>query len=254
MADRTQYISISGMNRILKSVRPDSLTTIDQDAFAKGLDRCIELYEDAKKYHTQKLEASQQRQLEIALNRAQRLQQLMKDEKVWEDDLWRRRCDSAEPSETPPRVAIQSIIRLVRGELDDRQGSLGYYRGTLTLRSPFEWLFGDWLPVVYAAAHFPNSESLKDLVSKNGPYIRFSKAVAGELKIRKLGRPYATASFIKAIKNAASSRISRRIRWYEPYLLPGEGNAGFFEQGPQALRDHLRLVIASPRKTWAELK
>src|SRR5712675_1839923 len=73
------------------------------------------------------------------------------------------------------RVAIQKVVRLVKAELRDCEFNFGqdYYRGTFRLRSPFEWLFGDWLVLVYQEAHFPDGESLKDLVSKNGPYLRF---------------------------------------------------------------------------------
>jgi hypothetical protein len=254
MADRP-HIGIAGINRILNSVKPHSLANIDRDAFARGIDECVFLYEEAKKYYTQKLNTSQKRQLRTVLDRAERLEKLMKDESVWSDKLWIMDCDPAEHSPTSPRAAIQAIVRLVRIELQRRNAVSGYYQGTFRLRSPFEWLFGDWLVVVYKTAHFPYGGSLKDLVSKNGPYLRFAKAVAKELRVRRLGRPYANASYVKAIKGASSQKISRRKPWYEPYLGPGDGMAGFFEQGPDVFRHDLRLITAGRREgSWAKLK
>jgi hypothetical protein len=109
------------------------------------------------------------------------------------------------------------------------------------------------LVFVYQEAHFPESGSLKDLVSKNGPYLRFAKAIAEELKVRRLGRLYATDSYIKAIKNAHSPKISRRKPWYEKHLIPGnpEANRPFFEQGPWVLRHYLRSTMASPSEGGA---
>jgi hypothetical protein len=117
VTDRRPHISPSGMNRILKSVRPASLTNVDLDAFAIGIDKCIDLYEKAQKFHTQKFEASQENQLKIVLSRVERLQRLMKDDSVWDNKLWEHHWRyTAERSPTSPRTAIQEIIRLVKQE------------------------------------------------------------------------------------------------------------------------------------------
>jgi hypothetical protein len=85
------------------------------------------------------------------------------------------------------------------------------YRHSFQAFSPFQWLIGDWLPAVYSGLKFQNSTLSEGLASATGAYVRFARAVADELNIKKLGRRYAIASFVKAIKNVASWDVRRRL-------------------------------------------
>jgi hypothetical protein len=244
MANGNQAISPAALNRILKGVGKEHCpANADRDAIARGLDQCIEWYEEAKRLSTNKYLASQKKQLRIIHDRAKRLQQLMKDDDLWDDKFWQYRADHADPRQLTPRLAVHSIVSMVGRELVERgfdpEGQ--YYQLTFQVHNPLELLFGDWLPVLYNEAGFHGGTSVEMLASKNGPYMRFAKLVAKELfQTKVLGRPYAVGSFIKAVNNVASPPISRRrIRPDDP------GDLEFFQWAAENRRDELRSIVAS---------
>jgi hypothetical protein len=217
MSDANKVITSAGLNKILKAVGKEYCPpNIDGDAFAKGLDQCIEWYGDAQKFHSEKYEMAKRLALSTVLSRVKRLRRLMKDDDVWHDDLWRYLAHKSSPPQSP-RAAIVSLEILISEELRQRTYVDVYedvdiaYRHSFQAFSPFQWLIGDWLPAVYSGLKFQNSILSEGLASATGPYVRFARAVADELNIKKLGRRYAVASFVKAIKNVASWDVRRRL-------------------------------------------
>ena len=240
MADNKLIIGPTGLDRILKSVGKEHCPkNLDSHALVRGMDECIELYGAALKFHNDKYEMSQRRHLKLVLGRAKRLRRLMKEDDLWHDGLWQYLAKKASPAQTP-RAAIQALEVLIESELaeraydeDDVETS---YRHSFQARSPFEALFGDWLPLLYAELGFQNAKSLDELASKNGPFIRFARAIADELKLKKNGRPYAANSFIKAVRNVAAGNVRRAL---PRELTEVEYYAEFHRLG-------LRAVLKSP--------
>ncbi len=243
MADGNKAISPAALNRLLKGVGKEHCpANADRDAIVRGLDQCIEWYEEAKKCSTNKYLTSQIKQLRIVRARAKRLQQLMKDDDVWDNKFWQHRADHADPRQLTPRLAVHSILSTIDREVAQRgfDPESRYYQLTFQAHNPLELLFGDWLPVLYNEAGFLGGTSVEMLASKNGPYMRFAKLVAKELfQIKVLGRPYAVGSFIKAVNNVASPPISRRRIWSDD-----PGDLEFFQWAAENRRDELRSIMA----------
>jgi hypothetical protein len=217
VADGNKIITPDDLNRILKAVGKEHCPpNLDRDALARGLAKCVEWYVEAQKFHTEKYEMAQRRALATILARVKRLRRLMKDDGVWHDDLWRYLAHTASPSQSP-RAAAESLEILLSEEIRQRSIVDLYedvniaYRHSFQAFSPFEWLIGDWLPVVYSGLQFRNATLSEGLASATGAYVRFARAVADELNIKKLGRRYATASFVRAIKNVAAWDVRRRL-------------------------------------------
>jgi hypothetical protein len=229
-------ISTAGLDRILKSVAKEHCPqNLDRAALLRGINECIELYGASLKFHNDKHEMLQRRHLKLVLGRVQRLRQLMKDDDLWSDDLWKYLSNKASTAQTP-RSAIQALEVLITRELAersyDKDDAETSYRHSFQARSPFEALFGDWLPLLYTELGFPNGR----LASKDGPFVRFARAVADEFQIKKSGRRYAAASFIKALKNVAAGKVRR--------TLPREPTE--VEYYAELHRDALRTVLKSP--------
>lgn len=204
-------VTAKGLDRILKSVGKEHCPpNLDRAALLRGIDECIELYGASLKFHNDKHEMSRRRHLKLVLGRAKRLRQLMKDDDIWRDDLWKSLSNKASTTQTP-RSAVQALEALITQELYERsydwEDVETSYRHSFQGRSPFEALFGDWLPLLYTELGFRSGR----LASKNGPFIRFARAVANEFKIKKNGRRYAAASFIKAVKNVATGNVRRKL-------------------------------------------
>jgi hypothetical protein len=233
-------IGTAELDQILKSAGKEHCPKdLDRAALIRGLNECIELYSAALKFHNDKHEMSQRWQLKLVLGRAKRLRQLMKDDSLWHDDLWQYLSNKASPAQTP-RAAIQALEVLIDRELveraydkDDVETS---YRHSFQARSPFEALFGDWLPLLYTELGFLNAKSPDELASKKGPFIRFARSIAHELKLKKNGQPYEANSFIKAVKNVAAGNVRR--------ALPRERSE--VEYYADFHRDALRSVLKSP--------
>jgi hypothetical protein len=227
MAASKKLIERAALNRIIKGVGKEFRPAdIDLDGLLRGLDKCIEFYEEARKHSTNKYLKSEKKQLRVVLARAKRLQQLMKH-----DDL----C----------RLAVSSIVSLVKYELAERghdpQGQ--YYQLTFQVHNPIELLFGDWLPVLYREAGFLRGNSPQMLASKDGPYIAFAKQIAKELfRSKVLGRQYAVTTLIKAVNNVASPPASRRR-----VPIDDPGDVEFFEWAAEDRRDDVRLIMAPTR-------
>jgi hypothetical protein len=237
MVDGDKVVTPDSLNKILKAVGKEHCPkNLDRQALARGINECMELYCAALKFHNDKYEMSQRRHLELVLGRAKRLRQLMKDDSLWHDDLWQYLSNKASPAQTP-RAAIQALEALIACELaeraydkDDVETS---YRHSFQARSPFEALFGDWLPLLYTELGFPNGR----LASKDGPFVRFARAVADELKLKKNGRPYAANSFIKAVKNVAAGNVRRALPRERSEV---EYYADFHRDALRALRSPLK--------------
>jgi hypothetical protein len=244
MADGGKVISHAAINRILKGADKEHYpANANRDAIVRGLDQCIEWYEEAKSLSTNKYLTAQKRQLRIIHDRAKRLQQLMKDDDLWDDKFWQHSADQAVPGQLTPRLAVHSIVSMVGRELAQRgfDPESRYYQLSFRMHNPLELLFGDWLPVLYNAAGFRGGTSVELLASKSGPYMRFAKLVAKELfQIKVLGRPYAVGSFIKAINNVALPPVSRQRIWTDD-----PGDLEFFQWAAENRRDELRSIVAS---------
>ena len=164
---------------------------LNRPALVRGIDECIQLYCAALKFDNDKYEMSQRRHLKLVRSRAERLRQLMADDSIWHDDLWQHLSDRASPSQTP-RAAIQALEVPIDQELAERRYDKDdvetSYRHSFQVRNPFEAMFGDWLPLLYAVLGFPNAKSCDEIASKNGPFIRFARAIADELKLKPSGQ------------------------------------------------------------------
>ena len=244
MTDGDKVVTPDSLNRILKAIGKEHCPpNVDHDALTRGLDQCIEWYEEAKRLSTNKYLTSQKKELRIVRGRAKRLQQLMKDDDLWDNKFWQHRADHAVPRQLTPRLAVHSILSMVDRELAergfDKEGQ--HYQLTFQQHNPLELLFGDWLPVLYKAAGFRGGTSVELLASKKGPYMRFAKLMAKELlRTKVLGRPYAVGSFIKAINNVASPPISRQRIWSDD-----PGDLEFFQRVAEDRRDELRSIVSS---------
>jgi hypothetical protein len=248
MADGNKAIAPEGLNRILKAVGKEHCPpNIDRDALARGLDQCVEWYVEAQKFHTEKFEMAQRRALETVLARVKRLRRVMKDDGIWHDDLWQYLTRKSSPPQTP-RAAIEALEVLIsqelwqRGIVDSYEDVEIAYRHSFQAFSPFEWLVGDWLPAVYSGLKFHNATVSDGLASGTGTYVRFARAVANELNVKKRGRRYAVASFSKAIKNVALWDVRRR--------LPRDSCE--LQEHAEDRRRIIRSLVETPKRGLAE--
>ena len=202
MGESDKQITLSGMNRILRAVgKLHYPPVMDDAALARGLNECIGFYREAIKHQHDKHEVAQRKELDDVRTCVKRLRRLMKDDELWN-----------EVSRAAVSTLEDSINREVSEKYEDDYHDVGpSYRHSFQAFSPFEWLVGDWLPVVYSELKFKNSTLSEGLASGKGPYLRFAKAVAKELGISKLGKGYADASIINAIKSVSEWNVRRRL-------------------------------------------
>jgi hypothetical protein len=228
------------LDRLIKSVdkniRPE---TMQRQAVLDGIALCMEWFEEARKYNTEKYERGQRKQLLLARDRLARLQRLMRDDDLWHDRYWGGEGAS-------PRALIGSAVKRLDQKIAERdEPQEWFWRQSFKDGSPFERLFGDWLPLLYNEAGFLGGGSIAELASARGPYVKFAKCFADIYGIRRAGRgSYATASFVKAVKRF-SSPPKNRIRFKH-------SDAGYFQQAEQARRDELRFTFPRNRLLFSK--
>lgn len=79
-------------------------------------------------------------------------------------------------------------------------------------RSPFEWLAGIKLPIIFMG-HFRRAAGVSRAKdgALDGPFIRFVKAALTELGISNKGRPFAPEAIAKALADARQNRSRRTL-------------------------------------------
>jgi hypothetical protein len=207
-------MDIDGAERILACVGKESVPSdIDKAALIRALDLCAEWYREAKRDTNDKADSQRIRRLSAISKTARRLDQLLVEDDQQKFYAWdsirahvaREGYDASE--------AITKIIKAVEHALrtqDKLAVSNQAYQTNLRKWSPFEWLVGRWLPLVYIELNFHDPGGLKALVAQNSSFVRFVTAVLKELDITTDQKPYSRQSIVKAVKLPFSGKLRRK--------------------------------------------
>jgi hypothetical protein len=215
---KTKEIGHPELERILKDVGKDyCVSVLEPDALIRGIKVCVSFYEDAVKYHTNKYSAEQEKRLNLVVKTTKRLMLLLNDD-VWQS-IFR-----AETKTEQCLVAVRQICETsnrMLAENSDADGPINFYKDNYKKRSPFDWLVGHFLPLVYMHGGFAHIAGPKELVAHDSPYMRFAMATVRELGILVDGKPYARSTFIKAISGIFERRVRRASAQWSPDAYAG---------------------------------
>jgi hypothetical protein len=201
-------------DRILAAVGEDNFPTdVDRAALVRGLGLCAEWYREAERYSTDRAEDQRARRTALVSKTAKRLHQLLVEDNrdrlyAWDSLFARISKDGPDP-----RAVLNNIIQLaerVLHEHDDGGGPAKAYQRSFRKWSPFEWLVGRWLPLVYIELDLINPGNLKGLIAKDSPFQRFIVASLAELDITNSGKPYSRDSIVKAISLPFTGQVRRK--------------------------------------------
>jgi hypothetical protein len=182
------------------------VSPLDPAAVSDCIMQCDEWYRRASFYSLKKLSI-----LSAATKAAKRLQQVL-----LVDSIPLREIDLH-------RNEIKALLREIEQELAYAQSGPGKAMlASLSTRSPFEWIAGNFL----ADAYFIIFRQ-KPSYSENGPFVRFVEATLRELEITRDGKSYSRMSIAKARKDdelnkfrrASSLRLSDDYRSWRRQLL-----------------------------------
>ena len=165
-------------------------------------------YQEAVNYHTNKYNDDLALRLDLIIKASKRLEQLL------DDDFWRSFLSPSSSETTDQclqgtRAIRETCLRQVnRSKAAMRMHQA--YQSTYKVRSPFEWLVGDFLPLVYFNGGFVAIKDEKSLLAHNSPYLRFAMATVQEFGISVDGKRYARSSFLKALRNSIRNTSRRK--------------------------------------------
>ncbi|MCK1672589.1 hypothetical protein [Bradyrhizobium sp. 150] len=221
--------------RLIRSVEPRFRpSSVNEKALAEAARWCLDWFGDAKKYSTGSHEAARRRLYQDALPIARKLANLLNNEVLWDDRHKRR------PVKTSGDIA-QDLLCCLQGERDAAFASYeDLYIESFKDWTPFERLFGDYLPAVFVAAGFLGGDTIQERATKHGPYIGFAMSFAHLFGIEQTkSTPYSVNSFVKAAKRPLVVDVRKR-RKVGPHRLLAPG---FFESWHQGRCDDLRRLF-----------
>jgi hypothetical protein len=177
---------------------------LDKAALIRGLNLCVEWHREAREYSTNKAVRDRERRLAMIYKKAKALDHLLAED---DSSMALRVPLSAKESFRAP---INQIIQIADREIKHRddEGPIKAYEDSFKIRSPFEWLVGFYLTDVFMLMSVAPIRDQKEFLSSKSPYVRFVQAVLAQLRIGVDGKPYSSASIIKA----ASSRFTGELR------------------------------------------
>lgn len=204
----------SGVERILALVGKENFPAdLDKASLGRALDLCAQWHQEALRDTSDKAESERVDRLSAISKTARRLNQLIAEDDnhklyVWDSIRGSLLRSGSDPNESVGRIvqAAEHTLRVQEQMADQRRA----YQVNLRKWSPFEWLVGRWLAMAYMELGFKDVGSLKGLVSKGSPYLRFVSAVLKELDITRDGKPYSPQSIIKAVKLPFTGKVRRK--------------------------------------------
>lgn len=204
----------SGAERVLALVGKENFPSdLDKAALVRALDLCAQWHQEALRYTSDKAEIERVDRLSAISKTARRLNQLIAEDDNHKLYVWDSIRASLLRSGTDPDEAVRRIVQAAEHALrmqDQMADQRRAYQLNLRKWSPFEWLVGRWLAMAYMELGFRDVGSLKALVSKDSPYLRFVSAVLKELDITRDGKPYSPQSIIKAVKLPFAGKVRRK--------------------------------------------
>lgn len=172
-----------------------------------------------------------------ALPIARKLATLLNSEVLWDDR------HNGRPARTSGDMA-QELLSCLQKERDAAFATYeDLYIESFKDWTPFERLFGDYLPAVFIAAGFSGGDTPQERATKHGPYISFAISFADLFGIEQTdSSPYSMNSFVKAAKRPLVAEGRKRRKLGPHRLLV----AGFFESWHRSRCDDLRRLFKAP--------
>jgi hypothetical protein len=214
-------ISLDAVERILAAVGEEFIPPhLDQQKLALGLGGCKVTYSSAVRRRSDKQTKNRIRRLDSIRKAATRLVDQLLPDAVW------RLSDRSEWDLLLSEV--KTLIKSLNSEIEDLTFELEWgpdWREEIRqhlppraladrwkARSPFEWVAGHYLPELFET-HFGIKPTFhrRDKVP-NSPVICFIEQALIELGITDSGRAYARESIAKALSDARSGRIRRKLK------------------------------------------
>jgi hypothetical protein len=196
----------------------------EKAALIRGLKLCAEWYREADELGTDAHRRNRSRKLGMTVSAIKRLDNLISD-----DEFWRWLSAPLGSTAENDRAVVKRLRRTAEGRLADieRPKTNKPTKSFLRAYSPFEWLAGAFLPLVYIEMNFPSPFSghsdLSAIVSRNSSFIRFVKAALEELGITNT-----QSTIIRATTAVLNGRLRRKHT-----LTPGDHD---FAQRVEQLR------------------
>ncbi|RWG90558.1 hypothetical protein [Mesorhizobium sp.] len=199
------------IDRILNAVGAEHFPeNLDRMELIRGLDLCEQWYREAILYSTRKRELLHEGRLAAISKTAKRLRLLLDDEKKAQSVNGVR---SPLPQISETQELLGTLVKATERRLSRREtqnGPYAAYQRSFRKWSPFEWLVGRWLPLVYMEIGATDPGRLEALVAKNSPYVRFVSSVLTELDVKRGIRPYSRASIVKAVRLPFTGKVRRK--------------------------------------------
>lgn len=223
--------------RLTRSVeQPFRPSNVNLPALAKAVACCLEWFGDARKYSSGSREAARRRLYQDALPIARKLAVMLNNEILWDDR------HKPLPAKTSREMARELLLCL-QNERDAAVASYeDLYIESFKDWTPFERLFGDYLPAVFVAAGFSGGDTPQKRAAEHGPYISFAISFTQLFGIDQTDSgTYSVNSFVKAAKRPLLDRRKRRKLGPHRSLMPG-----FFESWHRSRCDDLRRLFETP--------
>ncbi|MFD1986239.1 hypothetical protein ACFSOZ_27720 [Mesorhizobium newzealandense] len=200
------------VNRILDAVGPRHFPeNIDRAALLRGLEICAQWYREALRYSTKKSDLQHRERLAAISKTTKRLRHLLDDESKACELNRSTTLHLLEMNDIQERLA--ALIKATERHLSQREirnGPHTAYQQSFRKWSPFEWLVGRWLPLVYMEVGMEDPGGLEALVAKDSSYIRFVLATLAELDVTSGTTAYSRSSVIKAIRLPFTGKVRRK--------------------------------------------
>jgi hypothetical protein len=224
-------LGVKNADSILKAAgRDSSRDEIDKLAMSRGINLCHQWYCEAQFFSTNRGERDRKQYLEKVYKKAKALDVLLAKNNTWlptgapPSEVWNYRA--------PIRELLVNINRALKPSPAD--GAVKAYHDSFKSRSPFEWLVAYYLPDVFGLLEIGPVDA-KEMLSQEGAYVRFARAVLAELKISIDGRPYSHESITRALRSRFIGEEPRTRR------KAGEGNNDFAFWRNSLLRKEMGL-------------
>ncbi|RWB39799.1 MAG: hypothetical protein EOQ46_26575 [Mesorhizobium sp.] len=209
---RLRTVDLLQVNRILDAIGPEHFPEgLDRAELSRGLDLCAQWYREALRYSTRKSELQHQGRLAAISKTAKRLRLLLDEEGKAQEQNGSGTLHFKKMHET--QELLRTLIEATEGQLLQREkqdGPQAAYQRSFRKWSPFEWLVGRWLPLVYMEIGMKDPGSLESLVARDSPYVRFVLAALTELGARNGATHYSRSSVIKAIRLPFTGKVRRK--------------------------------------------
>ncbi|MBR0930635.1 hypothetical protein JQ561_28840 [Bradyrhizobium diazoefficiens] len=223
--------------RLTRSVeRPFRPTNLDVPALGKAVACCLDWFGDARKFSSGSHEAARRRVYQDTIPIARKLAVMLNNEILLNDS------HKPPPAKTSGELA-RELLSCLQNERDAAFTSYeDLYIESFKDWTPFERLFGDYLPTVFVAAGFSGGGTPQERAVEHGPYISFAMSFAHLFGIYQSdGSTYSINTFVKAAKRPLLKGRKRHKLGPHRSLMPG-----FFESWHRSRCDDLRRLFGAP--------